>query len=255
MKAYLTYSQLLESIDYEAYCNYLDGNLQEAIQFDRILSDIKTHIDKIVNDLKISKSELISAMKQKEVYDILRHFGFSIKALGKAIYNSLKIFNEVLLAISKEIVLSDEINKLRAGAITVDEFLTKYPILRIMGSPIAAGFLVYEWLNMSFSGDFKNDFDITKIFEALKGNYTIEDIFISVDGFKSFIQLLVGLSIGLTFPWASVIPANIFLAIIYTILRKIGAIKAAERLRIYIKSKTPGIEKFLRDSKKFEKLQ
>ena len=216
MLSFKEYNEVNTVVTYEEYCDFLDGHLTEKVTLTRTLQDLKNHIMSIANDFKMSYTEIVNAFQEKSVFALLKAFGFSLKKMASATYKSITSLNQLLMSIVSQMSETGDLKKLEKGSMTADQLLSKYPSLKRVTGPMVAGFLVYQWMNMSFSGDFKQDFDVSNILDALRGQYAIEDVLASPLGFKSMIQLMTGLSLGLSFPWNVLVPANLFLAFLFT---------------------------------------
>ena len=84
-----------------------------------------------------------------------------------------------------------------------DDFLDKHPKTRDIGGVVVGLILIYMWFTMSFTGDFQWDFDMSDVIEALSGQYSLADLFLSPDGIKSLVATAVGTMTELSFPWPS----------------------------------------------------
>lgn len=217
MLTFAEYTHIHETVTYEDYCYALDNEITERVSASVVLSDLKAHLMSIADDFKMSYLELANALKEKSVFALLKAFGFSLKKMAAATYKGITSLNQILMSVVTQMADTGDLAKLQRGSMTADEFVAKYPAMKRITGPMVAAFLIYQWLNMSFSGDFKQDFDITAVLEALRGNYTFEDVLASPLGFKSMVQLMTGLSIGITFPWGMLLPANLALALLYTV--------------------------------------
>jgi len=218
-------------MEYNKYCNLLeyyclnerlDENILTGVS-DAILGafkNIKKYVVEIASKLGVSVLNIINALKQKEVFSFLKSFGFNFQKILDYIkqgYNALKGgIDKIFIEIEKTGV----IQKLKSGALKVDDFLNKYPMLKKLAGPALVGILIYMWINMSFIGDFSDDFDISNILNAISGNFTISDLFLSPSGLK-FLTLF---STGglLSFPWVfGSFPISIIVALIYTGYKKL----------------------------------
>ena len=229
----------VQTITYEEYVALLDGELVERVTISRTLQDLKNHFASIVADFKVSTQELGNALKDRSVFALLKAFGFSMKKMASAMYKGVTTLNRILISVVTQMSETGDLEKLRKGSMNVDQFMQKYPALKKITGPMVAGFLVYQWLNMSFSGDFKQDFNIENILNALSGNYTFEDVLSSPLGFKSMVQLMAGLSAGVTFPWNILLPANIGFALLYTAAIKTKDKKLRSKVQDAMKEHRP----------------
>lgn len=210
---------------YENYCDDLDL-VEKSLLTEGLLDNLKGIPAKlkdfilpvVKNFPDISIKDAIKAFKQSKVFDMLKYFGFSLKKIALAINKGLKLIDDGLLKAISELHKTKVFKKVRAGTMKIDEVINKYPVLnRITGIGVA-GILVMIWLNMSFSGNFSHDMDLTGVFHALKGDFSIEDLFGSEIGNKMLILLGVGLATGgtVSFPWLARTGTNLSIAIAYS---------------------------------------
>ena len=73
---------------------------------------------------------------------------------------------------------------MQKGLIKVDSFLDQYPKLKTVTGTALAGFLTYQWLYMSFSGNLDSDYDLSSIPEAIAGNIGFTEILATPQGVK-----------------------------------------------------------------------
>lgn len=184
-----------------------------------LLRIAKTFKDELINlkdVLKVDFKEILSAFKEPHVFKILKAVKFSIKALYKLYMNSYNVITKGVFKIFEEINKSGLAKKIQAGTVKIDEVLKKYPLLKKLSGPVIAGLLLYMWLNMSFLGDLKFDMDISTMFAALKGDFTIESLFGSKEGTLLIGLFGIGFTTGLSAPWLGKTMYNVILALIYT---------------------------------------
>lgn len=227
--------QTIDDITYEVYCemlNFIEGHTylteddfmkilkqkQKNISQDwlSIFKNFKSGLLKIANDFKINASELISAIKNRSLYGVLKAFGFNIALMFRAVGEASKALKGGLHTIFKELYQTKIVQKVRKGVIKVDEFLNRYPKLKKAGGLIVAGLLLYLWLNMTFIGDLDYDFNFTNTVEALKGNFSLADLFVSSEGLMLITLFGTGAAFGLSMPWLGRAAYNLLLALVYT---------------------------------------
>lgn len=229
---YLEYLQTdFDFITYEIYCEALDlvmsNQLTEGF-FDRIkqmslsrelvrlFGDLKYNLGKISKDFKIGIPELVSAFKQRDMYNMFKAFKFNIKLIFRSIGEVTKLIRGGLLQVFKELHKTRVFQKLEAGVMKIDEVLNKYPILKKITGVVIAGLLLYLWLNMTFIGDLDYDFNFTDIGLALVGSFSLVTLFASPEGLMLITLFGTGAAFGLSFPWLAKSAYNLTLAIVYT---------------------------------------
>lgn len=206
-----------------------DESDDEKASISHIATKLKAHVDDISNDLKVSKDSVVEAFKQPTAYKFMKSIGFGIKKAGQAALKGLQTLNVGMKATFEEMHKAGALKKLESGAMKVDEALNKYPALKKIGGAAVAGFLIYQWQNMSFSGDLDDDFDVSSIGSALAGNYSVRDVFASPQGLKGLTQLATGIATGVTFPWGKIGPATLTAAALYTGAKKAGNSELAKK--------------------------
>lgn len=250
-KQYLIESDVSE-VSYELYCNVLDqsvyGPIDEGI-FDtlknmtlskslvKVFTDLKSSLTDISKDFGLGLKDIVSAFKNKDVFALLKSVGFNIKLLYKSVNALSKAVHGGIFSIFQEIADSGVMKKIQSGAMKVDEVLDKYPKLKRIGGLVVAGILLYIWLNMTFIGDLDYDFNFSDLVGALKGSFSIADLFASPSGLMLITLFGTGSMLGLSVPWLGKSLYNLTLAIVYT-----GFIKA-KKMSPEIKSKIMNLKK------------
>ncbi len=186
-----------------------------------LFRNLKNELSKIAQQFKLSLNDIITVFKHKDVYKMLKAFGFNIKLIFKSINEITTFIRSGLLEVFKVIYKTKTIQKLRSGVIKIDDFLNKYPILKKIGGVAIAGLLIYLWLNMTFIGDLDYDFNFSDVIAALKGSFSIADLFLSPEGLMLITLFGSGALFGLSIPWLGRSLYNLVLAIFYTIYNKI----------------------------------
>lgn len=226
----------LSYITYDVYCKLLDNSLDEGIldtikglkisgQLVKIFKDLKSTLNDISQKFQLGINDIILAFKQRDVFKLLKSVGFNIKLLFKSINALSTAVRQGLFSIFEELANSKVMLKIKSGAMKVDEILDKYPLLKKIGGIVVAGLLLYIWLNMTFIGDLDYDFNFSDLVAALKGSFSIADLFTSPSGLMLIALFGTGSMLGLSVPWLGKSIYNLTLAIIYT-----GIVKAKEHL-------------------------
>jgi len=229
-KQYLN-DQQIEDIDisYDVYCDAIDkimeNNLDESL-FDgiknikgsivKVFTDLKDTIKELSNQFKLSIKDIVIAFKQRDVFMLLKTIGFKIKVLFKSINALTKAVRGGLFSIFAEISNSGIMKKIKSGTMKIDDFLNKYPKLKKISGIVIAGLLLYMWLNMTFIGDLDYDFNFLDISNALKGSFSITDLFLSPSGIMLISLFATGSGLGISVPWLGASLYNFTLAIVYT---------------------------------------
>ena len=186
-----------------------------------LISNAKKTMAEVLDDTKLETKDLIKAFKNKEVFNVLKRFGFSIKKMLSATKQGVKYLNAGLSKVFKEIHNNKIVQKIHSGVMTVDEFINKHPILNKVGGVVVAGILLWIWLNMSFTGvSLDYDIDQGALLDALAGKYSLADLFTSPDGLKTIAFLSLGLSGISVTGYLGSTAYNLTMSIIYTALQK-----------------------------------
>ncbi len=234
MNKIYTYRNYCEDLK---YFEYLDSQnlLNEGFVKD-MLSGVKGKIGKFILDAKaeftsilkkndISLKHLIKAFKDRDFFALLRFFKFSLKSCFQAINKATKLMHGGLLKAFRELHKdSGLMARLRQGGAELDAFLNKHPILKKVTGIAIAGILLYIWLNMTFLGDLDYDMDISAMFMAVKGSFSIETLFLTPEGNMMLVLFLTGFASGgmISFAWLGGSLYNLVLAIIYVLFKKSG---------------------------------
>lgn len=195
-----------------------------------VFKRIKKEIEEISSELGESKESISKALSEKSVQGALKHTGYSIKKAGVAVHRTVGLINTSLAQGFKEMEKAG-VKKLRAGTEKIDEFFDRHPFIKKVSGPLVAGALLYQWNNMSFSGHFHSDFDVTQMLEAIHGKFSLTDIIATPEGAKGMTQLIFGLATGkalgssITFPWKLGMTA----ALVYTGAKKAHDKKLADK--------------------------
>ena len=224
----------VESEEFKDLTTSKDKSLKKKIT-ESVFDGMKFRLNEITKALREPEEDIIRAFNEPSVRHTLNAAGGSVKGLAKAALEVLKIPNTALGKTFEELHKTKAFQKLQKGTMKVDKFLNKYPIVKKMGGGIMAGAMIYQWLNMSFSGDFDDDFNVTHIGEALMGNYSVEEFLASPSGAKALAQLAAGIATGglASFPWHS--GMNITFAALYTAAKKIGDDTLAKKAQAQIR--------------------
>jgi len=215
----LTESYFHSYLDENIFGNIRKLNLARGLV--RVFNELRYNIQKVAKDFMMNLNDLISAFKNRNVYDMLRAFGFNFKLVFRAISAFTNALKGGLLEVFRDLARTKGFQKIRRGAIKVDEILDKYPILKRLTGIVVAGLLLYIWLNMTFIGDLDYDFNFTDTVAALHGSFSIADLFTSPEGLMLMTLFGTGFAFGLSVPWLGKSLYNLTLAIFYTGYAKI----------------------------------
>lgn len=218
------------TITYEQYCGFIDSITvtNEGIISDlkdkaydllsKSFSVVKDELLYISQEIGVGINDILDALKSKDAYSIISSIGFNLKVLFRSLVAATSVLNKGILELFRELHKSKIVQKIHSGVMTVDEVLDKYPLLKRCTGPVIAGLLFYLWLNMSFTGKFDADFDISDVINALRGQFTISDIISTPEGLMRLFLLLTGPTISFT--WLSSSMMNVMMAVLFTATAK-----------------------------------
>ena len=191
--------------EYIEFRNYVlaTNYLTESTKLYEFGGKLKGKIDFIKNlasHIKAKFKDLLKLFLNSKVFKFFSLIGWSMDKLFGLVKKGFRLYKNLLKAIA------DYLSKTKVGKWTeeklkqLDTFLQKHPkTKRIAGVGVAA-LLVYIWFNMTFTGDFAYDFDMTDMLAALAGKFSLSKLFAGSDGIKLLLLFATG-AIGLTFPW------------------------------------------------------
>lgn len=216
------------SASYAAYCEVVSAAAGVERAFDlkippvlfKLFGEARAFFSKIAEEFRVPLSDIAKAFRSKDLFLLLKGVGFSLSALVNALTKFTSLLPQGLTALFKVLTKNRVFQALQDGAMSVDEFLDSHPILRKLAGPALAGFLLWIWLNMSFVGDFSSDFDVTLILDALKGRFSVRDLFVSPQGLAMLALLFSGVSTGAGVAWLGSSAYNLMLAFLYTGAKK-----------------------------------
>lgn len=203
-------------------------NQQSKIDIKTETKNAKKAITESINNIKkhtsVSKEHLAKALKQKDVFNVIKQFGFSLGNMGKAVLSGTDLLRKGILGLSTKVSNTKTGLTIRENIHKVDEFFDEHPKLKKVTGVAVAGLLTYGWLNMSFMSDLDYDVDISSIGDALTGDFNLHDLFAGPEGIMFLNLLALGLIGGPSFSWLGGTGANIGLALAYTGSKKLKPI-------------------------------
>jgi hypothetical protein len=177
-----------------------DPNKPSADRYNEPLSrhptlkkELQATRDEFVKDLGIAKENITNAWKEKSVFKVIKAVGLGGAKVAK---DGLQFVDDAVNIAADKVAATKAIQGLQKGLIKVDEFLDKYPKLKTATGTAIAGFLTYQWLTMSFSGNLDSDYDLSNIPEAIAGNIGFADVLATPAGIKGLGLLATGIVTG-----------------------------------------------------------
>jgi hypothetical protein len=225
-----------------------DPNKPSADRYNEPLSkhptlkkELQATRDQFVKDFGIAKENITNAWKEKSVFKVIKAVGLDG---GKLIKDGLQGIDDVVNFSADKVAATKAVQAVQKKLITVDEFLDKYPKAKKATGTVIAGFLTWQWLRMSFSGNLDSDYDLSSIPEAIAGNIGFADVLATPAGIKGLGLLAAGIATGgLSTLWIGG-KKGMMMAAAYTGAKKIGD-KATEntmftKMRQFIKGDAGG---------------
>jgi len=181
-----------------------------------VFRDLRLGLEKVSRDFKLGLPDIITAIKQKDVFGVLKAFGFNIRLMFRAIFEFTKAVRGGILEVFRSMHQQKIFQALKRGTMKVDQVIQKYPKLAKVSGIAVAGLLLFMWVNMTFIGDLDYDFNFSSMTDALKGNFSLADLFMSPEGLMLMTLFGTGAVFGLSVPWLGKTMYNFVLALVYT---------------------------------------
>lgn len=188
---------------------------------------LTSEVNNLVKDVGVERDNLVKAIKEKSVFRAVKAVGLGS---GKILLDGMKVVDSAVNFAADKVAATKAIQGLQKGLIKVDSFLDQYPKLKTVTGTALAGFLSYQWLYMSFSGNLDSDYDLSSIPEAIAGNIGFTEILATPQGVKGMGLLAAGLATGgLSTLWLGG-RKGMMLAAAYTGAKKLGDKKTENKL-------------------------
>lgn len=165
------------------------------------LKGVWRFVEELAKSSRMKIDEWVNLLKNSTIFKFFELCSFNLKKVYNTIYDAYTGLVKKLLKEISDYARRYKIVKWTDDALKkLDDYLKKNPrFKRIMGISLAA-FLIYMNLHVTYIGDFKFDFDMTDISNALLGKYTLLDV-LGGDKGIALLSLFVLNSAGLSFPW------------------------------------------------------
>lgn len=144
---------------------------------DVVKKDIKTQIDHVAHNLKITKEAATLAFNEPKMINLLKATGYSFATLYGAIHMAHKVAHEGALHVIAHLAKHHVAHKVGHAsghkAENIDKWLEKYPVLKKVTGPALAGMMLYGYTLADAHS--LGDWDLSKVGSALKGDFSIKD--------------------------------------------------------------------------------
>jgi hypothetical protein len=205
MKSFNQYTVDLiqEESDYYSALTLFESNILDEGVLSALTSGVRSKlqfIQTLADSAKANIQDVLTLFKDSRVFKFFSSIRFDLNSLWKSVKTGYAVYGQIQRAIA-EYVSKSKIGQWTEEALHgLDSWLQNHPKLRRVGGFAVAGLLLYIWLNMSFTGDFKYDFDFSDVLSALSGSYSLPTLFAGTDGTRLLLLFATGV-IGLSFPW------------------------------------------------------
>jgi hypothetical protein len=168
-----------------------------------IFQEIASVFGNIVTQMGIAFAEIVQVFKQKTLYSILRAFAFSLKSMLMCFGYLLRAVKRGVFRTLQELYETNFVNDLKNGLTSIDRVISEKPILKLLGGPTMAGFLLMVKLTGLIADQPKYDRAVSAetIARALGGQYSIKDFLISPTAMVIDILALIGLGSYISVHW------------------------------------------------------
>lgn len=198
------------------------------------VASLRDELLPLARELGASLKDLTKALASRDVFRLLKALRFSFSKLLQGLHALSRLLPDGLLRACTQLSKTPLLDRLRRGLASVDEVLSEYPILKKLTGVALGAFLFWVWLNMSFTGSFTDDFDLSQIGDALSGAYSLEDFLLSPAAIETFVLLGTGL-LGFSVPWLGNSLYNLIVALLFTGAKHARNLDLSKQLRPIIK--------------------
>lgn len=224
-------SHMVKESEYNEYLSGINlvieslenGTMNESL-LDTLTSSVKDGITFIKQFTELVKGNLIDMLKlfkERVLFTFFSKISWSITELVSLVKKGYNLWKELHNVIAKYVADTGVIKWTSDKLKELDTFLDKHPIIKKGGSLVIVGFLIYQWTSMvSFTGDIEFDFDQSTLFDAIKGNYSLADLFASESGVKMLLFIATGVLTGISFPWPGESWVLFTLSLVYTVSKQ-----------------------------------
>jgi len=223
--SFKTYLLESEYDDYRAALERIIESLENGTINESLLDSLSS---KMKHDLKFMREfanlvngqllDVLKIFKNKALFSFFNKIKWSFGELIKLVRKGYKLQKQLKQVIAEYIASTNVVDFTKDKLQDLDAFLKNHPMLKNAGILVVVGFLIYQWTEMiSFTGDIEFDFDQTVLFEAIKGNFSLADLFATPDGIQMLLFIAMNVLTGVSFPWPGNTWVLFTLSIVYTV--------------------------------------
>jgi hypothetical protein len=218
-------SYTTEEYQFQAFKSLMDdvcenGMLNE-FSIPTFLSKQYNFIKELASKIAINIKDIAKIFMNRVVFNFFSKIKWSVEYIFDLAKKGLGVYRDILGAIS------EYISKTKVGKWTedklrdLDNWLKNHPKIKRITGVAVAGLLIYIWFNMSFTGDFKYDFDMVDVFKALSGSFSLSQLFAGKDGIKLLLLFTTGV-IGVSFPWPGPTSVKFLFSLVKSLANWVG---------------------------------
>lgn len=222
---------LKEEKEYEQFCQYTKlyesygshAFILNEFSFPKELMEKLSFIKELAKATQFKIKDLFNLIKDKKIFKIFSYIKWNITNLAELIQKGFQVYKDLQLAIA-DFVKKTKVMKFTTDKIKdLSDFLEKHPKIKKYSGIAVAGLLVLIWLNMSFTGDFFDDFDLGLVFQCLTGTYSLAEIFTSKEGIRMLSLFALGMITKISFPYPGSNLIKFTIAVITTLAKSVKA--------------------------------
>ena len=181
----------------------------------------------VSKELGVGIGALVDFFKDSQVVRFFQKIGWSFKKLLdylKTGYETLKKLQTEFLKFAKETGIGHwTMRNLDAPMLAkIDEWMKGHSQLRHITGFALAGMFLYMWFITPYTGNLGFDFDMSEVFDALSGNYSLVDLFSGASGATWLLLFLTGTFVGISFPWPGALSVHFVVSAIWTLSKKLN---------------------------------
>jgi hypothetical protein len=208
-------------IEYKLYMEYMErtewGIRIDEFSVPSFLSKSVNFIKDLASKLSLKLTDVMKLFANRSVFQFFQKIKWNLDYLFKIIKDGHRAYTQVLSAIS-EYVAKTKVGRWTEDKLKdLDKWLQNHPKLKRIGGIVVAGLLIYIWFNMTFIGDAKYDFNLTDVYAALSGKFSLANLFAGTSGTQLLLLFATGV-IGISFPWPG--PASV--KFIYAMIKSLA---------------------------------
>jgi hypothetical protein len=216
-----------------------EGSDARAARVAVSLGGVTSFVMDLARTTGLGVADLVTLLKDSRAARLFGAVGWSMKKLYGILRKGYDAYRSLLDAIAEYVSrtrvakwTTEELRKL-------DEWLQEHPRTKRLAGVALAAMIVYIWFNMSFTGDFKWDFDLSSAISALSGGVSWSQVFGGVEGTKTLMAFVIKMATGATFPWPGPDSAKFVAAVLFTVAAAVG--KRLKRVKAPVEEQAEAI--------------